>query len=154
MSVEGTSLLFALDAPLYALPLVVVERIVRAVEIAPLPRAPRIVLGVINARGRIIPVVDLRALFRLPARELDIGDRFIIARTPVRTVALVVDRVIGIRELSAGRAESAGNALPFAEFLRGAVQAEGGIVLIYDLDRLLSLDEEAQLDAALEGGAK
>jgi purine-binding chemotaxis protein CheW len=150
--VLGGCLLFALDTPSYALPLSVVERVVRAVEVLPLPRAPQVVLGVVDVAGRIVPVVDIRALFRLPARELDIGDHFIIARTPLRVVALVVDRVIGIRELPAAPAGGAANPLPFAEFLRGAAQLEGGIVLIYDLDRLLSLDEESRLDAALSGG--
>ena len=103
----GGCLLFALDTPSYALPLSVVERVVRAVEVLPLPRAPQVVLGVVDVAGRIVPVVDIRALFRLPARELDIGDHFIIARTPLRVVALVVDRVIGIRELPAAPAGGA-----------------------------------------------
>jgi purine-binding chemotaxis protein CheW len=148
----GKNLLFALGDPRFALPLSIVEKVVRAVEITPLPRAPRIVLGLINEHGRTIPVVDIRALFRLPARETGLGDRFIILRTPRRVLALAVDRVIGISDSSDGRVESAGPALSFAEHLRGIAQLDDGIVLIYDLDGLLSLDEEALLDAALSGG--
>ena len=145
-------LLFALDDPLYALPLSVVDRVVRAVEIRPLPRAPRVVVGVINAQGRIIPVIDVRAVFRLPAREMDVGDRLIIARTPSRVVALIVDGVIGVREASAVKGEGAMSALDFTELLRGVMRIEDEIVLIYDLDRFLSLDDESMLDAALSGG--
>jgi len=47
-----------------------VEKVVRAVEITPLPKAPEIVVGVINAQGRILPVLDIRKRFRLPAREM------------------------------------------------------------------------------------
>jgi purine-binding chemotaxis protein CheW len=148
---EG-NLLFALDDPLYALPLSIVVRVIRAVEIRPLPRAPRVVLGVINVQGRIIPVVDIRALFGLPPREMDAGDQFIIARTPARVLALLVDRVIGLSEAPEGKVSSAESALPFAELLRGVVQLEDDIVLIYDLDRFLSLDDERLLDAALSGG--
>jgi purine-binding chemotaxis protein CheW len=148
---EG-NLVFALDGPQYALPLSVVERVVRAVEVRPLPGAPRIVLGVICARGRIIPVVDIRALLRLPARELDLGDRLIIAHTPRRVLAVLVDSVTGIAESSEGKAVGAEGQLGFAERLRGVLQLEGDIVLIYDLDSFLSLDDESLLDAALSGG--
>jgi purine-binding chemotaxis protein CheW len=61
---------FALDEQRYALRLTAVERIVRAVEVTPLPKAPQIVLGVIDAQGRIIPVVDVRQRFRLTEREV------------------------------------------------------------------------------------
>jgi purine-binding chemotaxis protein CheW len=149
---QGENLVFALDDPRFALPLSMVEHVVRAVEITPLPRAPRVVLGVINARGRIIPVVDIRALLGLPAREIELGDQFIIARTSMRVLALLVDRVIGISEVPEGKVVCAESALPFAGYLRGVVQLEDGIVLIYDLDLFLSLEEERLLDAALSGG--
>ena len=55
---------FALDEPRYALPLSAVERVVRAVEITPLPKAPEIVLGVINMQGQVVPAVDIRKRFR------------------------------------------------------------------------------------------
>jgi purine-binding chemotaxis protein CheW len=141
--------LFTLDEPRYALPLSAVERVVRAVEITPLPKAPEIVLGAIDAQGRVIPVVDVRKRFRLPTREMDMDDRFIIART-----SLAVDSVIGIRTLADGEVVSAEQALPFAEYLRGVAKMEDGIVLIYDLDQFLSLDEEHMLDAALSGGSE
>jgi purine-binding chemotaxis protein CheW len=126
--------------------------VIRAVEITALPKAPKIVIGVINEHGRIIPVVDIRARFRLPAREPGIADCLIIVRTPRRLVALLVDCVIGIREFPDGRIVSAASALPFAEYLRGVVQLEDELVLINDLDRFLSLDEERNLDVALAGG--
>lgn len=144
--------LFTLDDPLYGLPLSLVERVIRAVEIRPLPQAPRIILGVINAGGKIIPVVDMRMRFGLPAKAVNSTDHFIIARTSARVVVLVVDRVIGIREFPEGKIVSAEDALSFAENLRGVVQLEDGLALIYSLDRFLSLDEERTLDSALSGG--
>ena len=65
---------FGLDGQHYAVNLAAVERIVHIVEVAPLPRAPEIVLGVINFSGRIIPVVDLRRRFRLPEKEAGLYD--------------------------------------------------------------------------------
>ena len=153
-TVPNHIVLFTLDEPRYALPLSAVERVVRAVEITPLPKAPEIVLGAIDAQGRVIPVVDVRKRFRLPAREMNVDDRFIIARTSRRLVALAVDSVIGIRTLADGEVVSAEQALPFAEYLRGVAKMEDGIVLIYDLEQFLSLDEERVLDAALSGGSE
>jgi purine-binding chemotaxis protein CheW len=144
---------FALDDTRCALSLSAVERPVRAVAITPLPNGPGIVLGVINAQGRIIPVVDVRKRFRFPEREINVDDRFILARTTRRTVALVVDAVLGVRELAAGELVSAKRDLPFASYLQGVAKMEDGLVMIYDLDRFLSLDEEGALDAAMPGGA-
>lgn len=147
----GHLLVFTLDEPRYALPLAAVERIVRAVEITPLPKAPEIVLGVINAQGRVIPVVDVRRRFRLPAREMLLEDRFIFVRTPRRLVALVADDVAGIRELAQHELVSAGEVLPFAGYLQGVAKLEDGLVLISDLDAFLSLDEERLLETAIAG---
>jgi purine-binding chemotaxis protein CheW len=144
---------FTLDEPRYALALSAVERVVRAMEITPLPKAPEIVLGVINAQGRIIPVMDVRARFRLPTRAVDCDDRFIIARTSRRSVALVVDGVVGIHALADGELVSALQALPFTEYLHGVAKLDDNLALIYDLEQFLSLDEEYVLDAALREGA-
>jgi len=141
--------LFTLEEPRYALDLSTVERVVRAVEITPLPKAPEIVLGVINMKGEIIPVIDVRKLFRLASREMNVDDRFIIARTSRRLVALAADSVVGIRELGNRQMVSAEQALPFAAYIQGVAKVEGDLVLIYDLDQFLSLDEEQVLDAAL-----
>jgi purine-binding chemotaxis protein CheW len=143
---------FALDEPRYALDLSTVERVVRAVEITPLPKAPEIVLGVINMQGQVVPVVDIRKRFRLPEREVNIDDRFIISRTSRRLVALVADDVIGVQKLENREIVSAEQALPFAGYIKGVAKVEGDLLLIYDLDRFLSLDEEQKLDEALSGG--
>jgi purine-binding chemotaxis protein CheW len=92
---------FTMDEQRYALQLAAVERVVRMVEVTLLPQAPQIVLGVINAQGRIIPVVDIRRRFRLPARDIRLSDHLLIARTARRTVALALDAVTGIVEGSA-----------------------------------------------------
>lgn len=140
---------FSLDEPRYALDLSTVERVVRAVEITPLPKAPEIVLGVINLKGQIIPVIDVRKRFRLPEREMSVDDRFIIAGTSRRLVALAADSVAGVRAIENREVVSAEEALPFAAYIQGVAKVEGDLVLIYDLDQFLSLDEERMLDAAL-----
>src|SRR6266446_6453950 len=89
---------FILDAMRYGLRLSSVERIVRIVEISALPKAPEIVLGIVNLRGEIIPVINIRKRFRLAERDLALSSHLLIARTTHRRVALAVDSVIGVIE--------------------------------------------------------
>jgi purine-binding chemotaxis protein CheW len=142
-------LVFLLDHQRYALHLAAVERVVRAVEVTPLPRAPRIVHGVIDLHGRIIPVIDVRRRFGLPAREIDFNDRFVIARTPRRRVALAVDAVDGVVDHPRGQIQAAEEILPHLEYVEGVLKLKDGMALVHDLGRFLSLDEEDALDQAL-----
>ncbi|OGJ87736.1 MAG: chemotaxis protein CheW [Candidatus Raymondbacteria bacterium RifOxyA12_full_50_37] len=151
---EKKIVLFTLDQPRYALYLSAVERVVRAVEITPLPKAPEIVLGVLNMQGKVLPVLDIRKRFRLPVRQINTDDRLIIARTSRRPVALVVDSVEGIRELTENQMVDAKQALPFAEYIKGVATLDDNLVLIHDIDQFLSLDEERDLKASMAQGVE
>jgi len=140
---------FSLDEQRYALALMTVERVIRAVEITPLPRAPEIVSGVINIQGRVVAVVNVRKRFRLRERDVAPSDQIIVARTPTRTVALVVDMANGVVECSEERFVSAAAVVPGMEYVTGVVKLDDGLILIHDLDRFLSLDEERSLDDAM-----
>ncbi len=141
-----------LDEQHYALPLPAVERVVRAAQVTPLPRAPEIVLGIVNARGRVIPVIDVRKRFRLPERRLALTDRMVIARSARRPVALIVDAVTGVLAYSEQAAVGARDIAPGLEHVAGVVKLEDGLILIHDLDEFLSLGEETALDRAMEDG--
>ena len=78
---------FTLAGQQLALPLAAVERIVRVVDVTPVPDAPPVVLGVINVQGRVVPVLDLRVWFGPPAPELDLNDKLIIAHGATGAVA-------------------------------------------------------------------
>jgi purine-binding chemotaxis protein CheW len=155
-SIEGMRdiVMFSLDEPRYALPLSLVERVVRIVEITPLPKSPDIVMGVINMQGQVIPVINVRRRFHLPEREIRLEDQLIIARTPRRLVALVADSVSGVHRLEERELVIARQELPYAEYVQGVVKLEQGLFLICDLDQFLSLEEEKSLDAALSGGSQ
>src|SRR5271156_4798853 len=100
---------FRLDEGRYALPLDAVERIVRAVHVTPMPRAPGIVLGAIDVQGRVLPVFNIRRRFGLPERPLDPADHFLIAHAAGRTVVLVIDAAQGVFEQAATAVTSAAN---------------------------------------------
>lgn len=140
---------FALDRQRYALPLAAVQGVTRAVEVTPLPKAPAIVLGVVNVRGQIIPVLNIRRRFRLPEREIDPSDQFILARAAKRTVALVVDMVVGVVARPAETVIAPEAILPGLEYVQGVMKLDDGLIMIHDLDTFLSLDEENTLDEAL-----
>jgi len=141
--------IFTLDEQRYALHLHTVKRIVRAVEITPLPKAPEIVLGVVNVQGQVIPVMDIRNRFSLPGRELDLSDQLIISHIPKRTVALVVDAVSDVIECPDQVLITSEQILPDTGYIDGVLKLEDGLILIHDLDKFLSLEEGERLDDAL-----
>lgn len=150
MQPEDRLVIFSLDEQRYALALSAVEKVVRVVEVTRLPKAPDIVLGIINVQGRVIPVINIRQRFRLPEPEMKPGDQIVIARTARRPVALVVDAVTGVLEYPEHESVAARDILPGFDYVEGVVKLEGGLILIHDLDRFLSLEEETSLDRALE----
>ncbi len=150
MGLFDQHVIFTLDDQQYTLPLPNVERVVPAAYVTPLPKAPGIVIGIINVQGQVIPVINLRRRFQLPERTLDPADQFIIAHTPRRTVALTVDRVIGVIDISKQAIVHRADILPSIEHVTGAVKQEDGVILIHDLEACLSFDEERTLDKALQ----
>jgi purine-binding chemotaxis protein CheW len=149
---KNTDLLlsFAVEGRKYALPLSCVDKIIRVVEITPLPKAPHIILGIINFHGRVIPVVNLRKRFDLPERDMELSDQLIIAETPHRPVALLADHVGTVIEIDNQEIIRAGQIVPRTEYVEGVVMLAEGLLLIHDLAKFLSLDEETVLNEALK----
>ena len=141
--------IFTLDYQAYALPLNSVVRVIHAVEITNLPKAPDIISGIINVKGQIIPVVDVRKRFGLTSRELIPEDQLIIADTGKRQVALLVDQVSGIQTISSRQQVDTKETLPFAEYISGVVKIDDELILIYDVEQFLNLHEEMELEQAL-----
>lgn len=150
MGSSNQYVVFILDEQRFALRLIAVERVVRAAEITPLPGAPKIVLGVINVSGQIIPVFDPRRRFGMPVKEIDLSDHLIIALSRERRVALLVDALRGVHESSGEDTVASERILPAIDHIEGVVKLEGGLIFIHDLDEFLSLDEEKTLDTALK----
>ena len=149
-------LAFTLGSQAFALPLDAVQEVVRAVQIVPLPRTPSIVEGVIDVRGRLTPVLDIRTRFGLPPRALQLTDQFILAWDGPRPVCLRTEHVIGLREVEAGQLKELEEDGPTARggpYIAGVASLDDGLVLIHDLQTFLTAAEAGQLDAALAEGA-
>jgi purine-binding chemotaxis protein CheW len=142
-------LLFTLEAQRYALPLEDVRELVRAVRLTPLPRAPAVVEGLLNLRGELLPVLDVRRRFRLPARRLSPSDHLIVAQAGARRFALRVDRAEGLLALEPGQLDPSPRELPGVGYVAGALKLPDGLVLLHDLRTFLSQAEALELEEAL-----
>ena len=130
------------DSQRIALPVTLVETVLPMIEIAPLPKCPRPVAGLINLRGRAVPVIDLRRqLFRRATRPTP-EMLLVVTADGHRRFALAMDAVEGVAEL-------AEEAVPAA--LPGVASAPGGLIYLYEPGALLEPGEEARLAAALAG---
>ncbi|MEI6141075.1 MAG: chemotaxis protein CheW [Mariniphaga sp.] len=145
---------FSLDHRLYALPLNSVVRVIHAVYISSLPKAPAIICGIVNVKGQIIPVVDIRKRFGFATREIDRDDQLIIANTGKRTIALIVDEVNEILAVEAKQQVNTADCMPFAGYIGGIAKIQDEMVLIYDLEQFLNIDEEKELEMALTNKTK
>ena len=144
-------IVFVLDDRRYALHLNAVQRILRIVDITPLPRAPDIVAGVINVHGLVVPVMKIRRRFGFPEREPRLTDHLIIANSSTRAVGLEVDTVLGLLGIAESEIVKAGQIVPATDYVEGVLKLPDGIVLIHDLDTFLSLEEEQTLEHAIQG---
>jgi purine-binding chemotaxis protein CheW len=144
---------FSLDEQQYALPLTAVQRVVQMVEVTPLPKASEVVLGVIDFRGTIIPVMSMRKRFGMAEPEACLSDQLIVADTGRRTVALVVSSVSGVVERAKEDITDVEKIVPGAQYVDGMTRLDDGILFIHNLDRFLSKKEERQLDELLAEGA-
>lgn len=148
---DVTLLVFTLGDARFGLGIPFVREVVRAVAIAPLPKGPAIAEGVINYRGTIVPVLDVRQRFHLSPAPLHPDQHFIVAQAGPRLVALRVDRATELLGVNPSAIAPATAVLPGVEHTAGVARLPDGLLVIHDLERFLALDEATQLDEALGG---
>lgn len=127
----------ALDDLRFGLSMNAVERVIRAVEVSPLPDAPAGVLGVVNVHGCILPVYDIRPRFGLASREMRVSDHLVIARAGNQPVALLVDAAIEVVPRGGHPAQDVGARMSGLEFLEGIMLQGEHIVPVQDLGHFL-----------------
>jgi len=143
-------LVFTINENNYALPVQKVIRVIHIVESKGLPEAPDIISGLINVQGEIIPVIDVRKRLGLESREPRCEDKMVIADTGKRKVALHVDAVSDIIELNTGEIVESFESFNYAGHLLGMAKVTDDIILIYNLEKFLSLEEEKALEMAMK----
>jgi purine-binding chemotaxis protein CheW len=142
-------LVFEVGGQRFGLPAADVRELLRAVTLTPLPRAPAIVEGVINVRGVLVPVLDIRGRFRLPPKPPEPTDHLIVARAGGRLVALRVDRAVELARLEPAAVERAEAVVPGIAYVAQMAKLPDGLVLVHDLNTFLSHAEAADLAESL-----
>lgn len=150
MDRDAQLLSFRLDEQEYALDIANVVEVVRMVAITPVPGAAGSIAGMINLRGNVIPVINIRRRFGLPDRPYDLNDHLLIARTNGRVMGLIVDRVSEVLTMPASNLQPALEVGPQrAAYISQVGRLGDRLLLILDLDALLSLKEERYLNGVL-----
>lgn len=137
---------FTLDGQRYGIPLDVVERVVRMVEITRLPATPEFIHGVINVQGKILPVLDLRRRFGLPERCVELSDQLIILCCATQSFALMTDTACEVRECTPQMLTEASKIFPDLPFLAGVAKLPDGLILLQSPETLLSPGEIAAIE--------
>jgi purine-binding chemotaxis protein CheW len=140
---------FTLDNQQYGLNLSSVERIVRAVEITPLPDAPCVVSGVINVEGRIMPVLNTRKWLGLPERDIELQDVFIIVSANGHSVALVADEVKPVVEVQASQMTESQEIVNSSGSVEGIAKSDDGLIMVLTAEKAIPGEAFGELGSVL-----
>jgi len=138
--------IFTLDEQRYGIPLGAVERVVRIVEITPLPGSHGFIHGVINVQGEILPVLNLRRRFGLPERPVELSDQLIIIRCATHSFVLITDTACEVRECTERMRTEVAEILPDLPFLAGIARLPDGLILLQNPEMLFSRCESEAID--------
>jgi len=139
---------FRVAGETYALDVLRVREVLRTADIVPVPGAPDSVLGVINLRGSIVPVVDARHRLGLAPPPPEISSRVLIMESGWQAVGLLVDSVADVTTVGAGDYEPppAVGSGESARCLRGVVRREDEFMILVDVDDLLPSARDAMVE--------
>ncbi|MBU2621852.1 MAG: chemotaxis protein CheW [Proteobacteria bacterium] len=151
---EGKYLTFALAGEEYGISILKIKEIIGMMPITTIPQTPQFVKGVINLRGKVIPVVDLRLRFGM--ERINYTERTCIVVVEISggsgtvMIGIVVDSVSEVLNIKGGDIEETptfGTKLE-TDYILGMAKVQGGVKILLDIDRVLSRDEVTLLDKA------
>jgi purine-binding chemotaxis protein CheW len=142
---------FVLQGEEYGVPILSVQEIIRYESVTKVPQSEHYIEGVLNLRGQVIPVVNLRTKFGLEGREKDKTTRIIVVEIRNRVVGMVVDEVSEVLQIDA---ESIAPPPPMGtsvhtEYISGMGKIGEKLIILLDIDKILSSEEENVMDEAL-----
>ena len=144
-------LTFALAGEDYGVEILAVREIRGWAKVTRIPQSPQFILGVLNLRGAIVPIMDLRARFGLPAQERDALTVTIIVAVEGRHFGIVVDAVSDVLDVDGKQVRDVPNfgQAVSADYLSGLVPAGERMVLLLQVERLLRSEDWQKLEQAL-----
>jgi purine-binding chemotaxis protein CheW len=140
----GKYMTFKLGAEEYGLEILKVRELIGLMETTRVPRAPEFIRGLINLRGKVIPVIDLRVKFGMQTVELSPQNVIIVVHIGSSnagiTMGILVDEVLEVRAIGEDEIEPPPNfqTQAVAEFIRGIGKADERIIILLDIDRVLT----------------
>lgn len=148
----GKFLTFFLAGEEYGIEILKVREIIGLMPITRVPNAPPTVCGVINLRGKVIPVMELRLAFGLETVEATEQTCIIVVQAAGTEFGIVVDRVSEVANVAGGDVEAAPSfgASVNTDYLLGIAKAAGRVKLLLDIDRVLSCSDLGQTTAAAD----
>jgi purine-binding chemotaxis protein CheW len=156
MTKEGETQLvvFVLASEEFACNIADVREVLKMIRITPLPRSLDFVEGVINLRGEVIPVIDLRKRFNLPAVDRTEESRIIIVEVEERMVGLTVDSVSEVIRLSNKQIQEAPNQVAGEQtnLIMGVGKIDERMLIILNLERILTSEEQIALSEISQAG--
>ena len=139
---------FRLAGETYGVNVMQVQEVLRHSEIAPVPGAPPYVLGIINLRGNVVTVIDTRHRFGLASGEVTENTRIVIIEADSHVIGILVDSVAEVVYLRQSEIETAPNVGndESAKFIQGVCHKNEELLILIELDKLLTDSEWAELD--------
>lgn len=135
----------------YAIEIKDVIQVIRMEEITPIPQAPDFVEGVIIWHGKVTPLVSLRKKFGLEKGNPGKSDRILITRFHEHHIGILVDRLTDVLNLETPQLESPGALLRETNYLVGVVHIGSRLILLMDVEKLLSAEERSSIDKMMTG---
>ena len=147
---------FTMGTEDYAVDILKVQEINRMTEIAKVPNAPDYVEGVINLRGRVIPVISLRKRFGFEERGSDEQARIMIMDIQGITIGVIVDAVSEVLRIPSNTVEPTPHVATSlgTEFIKGIAKLEDRLIILIDMDRLIEKTDGAAMLQAAQVGQK
>ncbi len=131
----------------YGLEILTVKEVIRIREITRIPKAPVFVKGIINLRGDVIPIIDLREKFGLEIQEYTTMTRVIIVEVDGKSIGMVVDSVSQVIRIEKDQVEPPPPLIGgiSAEYLRGVGKIGEKLIIMLNIDKILTVDEKIDL---------
>jgi purine-binding chemotaxis protein CheW len=149
-SEERQLVVFQLGVELYGVEISRVHEIIRLQTVTRVPRSPEFVEGVINLRGKVISVINLRRRFGLPTAEHTRASRIVVVDINDQVIGMVVDGVSEVLRVHTSTIEPPSPAVAGidSEYLQGICKLAERLVILLDLDRVLTREERRALEEA------
>ena len=145
-------LVFVLGEEEYGVDILKVQEIRGYEKVTPIPSSPAYLKGVVNLRGTIVPVIDMRVKFGMPEPRYDSFTVVIVLRIAGRVIGIVVDSVSDVVRLAASEVKEAPRlgALVDSSFLAGLATQDNRMILLLDIEKFLSSGEMSLINQVAE----